>query len=143
MPRAIRQTLAVLAIGAVLGAQSPTIASQATSRAEARSGSGAELLEDCRRYFAFLGRTGAGKEETFQQDPFGLGYCAGLVRGVARSVDDFHPDIECRLDSFSFAGAVRAVVLYLEADPSSLRDPDTVAVLHALQDAGMCARLRP
>lgn len=110
---------------------------------QGRTGSGAELLEDCRRYFTFLGRTGAGQEDTFNEDPFGIGYCAGLVRGVARSVDDFHPDIECRLDSYTFPGAVRAVVRYIEEDPQALSQVDTVVVLRALQDSGMCARTRP
>ncbi len=134
-----------LALGmvAVWTSSSPSLSAQTPSSSAGRTGSGAELLEDCQRYFTFLGRTGAGKEETFDEDPFGIGYCAGLVRGVARSVDDFHPDIECRLDSFTFARAVRAVVLFIEDEPQALTRADTEVVLSALQDAGMCARTRP
>ena len=50
---------------------------------QGRVGTGGELVQNCSLYFEFLGRTGAGREETFAIDPFGMGYCAGLVRGVA------------------------------------------------------------
>ena len=103
-----------------------------------RTGTGNELIQDCTRYFAFLGRTGAGKEDTFNEDPFGMGYCAGLVRGVTTSVNAFHPDIVYRLDGITTAHAVRAVVRYLEDHLDSLDDPDTVLVLRALQAAYVC-----
>ena len=100
-----------------------------------RTGTGRELIQDCTRYFAFLGRTGAGKEETFDEDSFGMGYCAGLVRGVTTSVNAFHPGIVCRLDGITTAQAVRAVVRYLDAHPESLAELDTLLVLRALQAA--------
>ena len=63
---------------------------------EGRTGTGHELQQDCAVYFSFLGRTGAGREETLNEDPFGMGYCAGIVREVANSVNAFHPEIDCR-----------------------------------------------
>ena len=103
-----------------------------------RPGTGRELLDDCRRYFSFLGRTGAGREETFNEDPFGMGYCAGIVRGVANAADAFHPQLECRLHSYTFHHLVRSVVRYLEMRPQTLDEPDTVLVLRALQLEGVC-----
>ena len=108
-----------------------------------RTGTGHELLEDCTRYFSFLGRTGAGREETFNEDPFGMGYCAGLVRGVVSSADAFHPEIRCRLGSVTFHQAVWAVVRYLNNRPQTLDEPDTVLVLRALQLASICSAAVP
>ena len=105
---------------------------------QGRTGTGDELRQDCTRYFAFLGRTGAGKEETFGEDPFGMGYCAGLVRGVITSVTSFHPDIVCRLNGITTAHAVRTVVRYLDDHPESRHEPDTLLVLRALQAAFIC-----
>ena len=105
-----------------------------------RSSTGHELLQDCALYFSFLGRTGAGRAETFEQDPFGMGYCAGLVRGVSNSADAFHPEIVCRLDGLTIDGAVWAVVRYLNDHPASLDESDAVLVLRALQDAFICGR---
>lgn len=104
-----------------------------------RAGTGHELLQACTLYFSFLGRTGAGREETFREDPFGMGYCAGLVRGVTTSVDAFHPEIECRLEGVAADHAVRAVVSYLSDYPQNLDEPDSVLVLRALQRAYICS----
>lgn len=105
-----------------------------------RSSTGHELLQDCTLYFSFLGRTGAGRAETFAEDPFGMGYCAGLVRGVAHSADAFHPEIVCRLDGITTDRAILAVVQYLNDNPASLDEADSVLVLRALQDAFICGR---
>ena len=103
---------------------------------------GFQLRETCGLYFTFLGRTGAGREETFQEDPFGMGYCAGLIRGVVRSVDTFHPEYECRLAVTTFDRVVAGVVSYLDRYPDQLPDPDDVLVLRALEDVSVCARVR-
>ena len=75
---------------ALLVTTRPTDISHAT---QGRTGSGHELQRDCGLYFEFLGRTGAGREETFEVDPFGMGYCAGLVRGVADSAGTLMGDL--------------------------------------------------
>ena len=105
---------------------------------QGRRSTGHELLRDCTLYFSFLGRTGAGRAETFEEDPFGMGYCAGLVRGVAQSADAFHPEIVCRLDGVTTDRAILAVVQYLNDHPASRDQADSVLVLRALQDAFIC-----
>ena len=110
---------------------------------EGRTGTGHELQQDCTVYFSFLGRTGAGREETLNEDPFGMGYCAGIVRGVANSVNAFHPEIDCRLEDFTFHEAVWAVVRYLNRRPQTLDEQDTVLVLRALQLATICSAAAP
>ena len=110
---------------------------------QGRTGTGHELQRDCTVYFSFLGRTGAGREETLNEDPFGMGYCAGLVRGVANSVNAFHPEIECRLNDFTFHEAVWAVVRYLDSRPQTHDEQDTVLVLRALQLASICSAAVP
>ncbi len=110
---------------------------------EGRTGTGHELQQDCAVYFSFLGRTGAGREETLNEDPFGMGYCAGIVRGVANSVNAFHPEIDCRLEDFTFHEAVWAVVRYLNRRPQALDEQDTVLVLRALQLATICSAAAP
>ena len=37
---------------------------------QGRIGTGGELVQNCQLYFEFLGRTGAGREDTFEIDPF-------------------------------------------------------------------------
>ena len=110
---------------------------------EGRLGTGYQLQQDCTLYFTFLGRTGAGREESLNEDPFGMGYCAGIVRGVANSANAFHPEIDCRLNDFTFHEAVRAVVRYLGTRPQTLDEQDTVLILRALQIAGICSAVVP
>ena len=72
-----------------------------------------------------------------------MGYCAGIVRGVANSANAFHPEIDCRLNDFTFHEAVWAVVRYLDRRPQSLDEQDTVLVLRALQLASICSASAP
>ena len=99
-------------------------------------GSGGELVQKCTLYFEFLGRTGAGREETFELDPFGMGYCAGLVRGVTDMAT--RGGQVCVPEEASTAQAVWAVVQYPNQNPLTLSDHDTELVLRAMQRAFPC-----
>ena len=105
---------------------------------QGRIGSGGELVQDCTLYFEFLGRTGAGREETFEQDPFGLGYCAGLVRGVVDIASTHLTGQVCLPDDASMAQAVWAVVQHLNNNPLTMSDQDTELVFRAMQSAFPC-----
>ncbi len=96
--------------------------------------SGHELTQPYTRYFGFLGRTGAGRAETFERDPFGMSYCAGLVGGVAGS----SAETVCLLARLTGAQAVWAVVQYLGDHPASLYEADGTFVYHALSVAFSC-----
>jgi len=105
---------------------------------QGRIGSGGELVQDCGLYFEFLGRTGAGRTESFEKNPFGMGYCAGLVRGV---VDTAHNNLDgkvCLPENTNTPQVVWAVVQYLNSNPLSLSDQDTMLVLRAVQNAFPC-----
>ena len=105
---------------------------------QGRAGTGGELVQNCTLYFEFLGRTGAGRDETFELDPFGMGYCAGLVRGVA-AVADTHLDNQvCLTGDATTPQAVWAVVQYLNNNQLTLSDPDAELVLRAMQSAFPC-----
>ena len=99
-----------------------------------RAGSGHELTQACTLYFEFLGRTGAGRVETFERDPFGMGYCAGLVRGVASS----SVETVCLPAGLTSAQAVWAMVQYLTDHPESLYETDSALVHRALGAAFPC-----
>ena len=105
---------------------------------QGRVGSGGELVGDCTLYFEFLGRTGAGREETFELDPFGMGYCAGLVRGVADTAHTHLTGQVCVPEDATTPQAVWAVVQYLNHNPLTLSDQDTELVLRAMQSAFPC-----
>ena len=105
---------------------------------QGRIGTGGELVQNCTLYFEFLGRTGAGRDETFELDPFGMGYCAGLVRGVADTAHTHLRDQVCVPEDASTAQAVWAVVRYLNNNPLTLSDQDTELVLRAMQSAFPC-----
>ena len=120
---------------ALLVTTRPTDISHAT---QGRTGSGHELQRDCGLYFEFLGRTGAGREETFEVDPFGMGYCAGLVRGVADSAGTLMADRVCVPSDITAVRAVWAVVQYLRRHQNVLYESDTALVLRALQSAFPC-----
>lgn len=120
---------------ALLVATRPTDIGHAT---QGRTGSGHELQRDCGLYFEFLGRTGAGREETFGVDPFGMGYCAGLVRGVAESAGTLMAGRVCVPNDISSAQAVWVVVQYLRQRQDVLYESDTALVLRALQSAFPC-----
>ena len=124
-----------LLVIALLVTTQPTDIGHAT---QGRIGSGHELQKDCGLYFEFLGRTGAGREETFGVDPFGMGYCAGLVRGVAGSAGTLMADRVCVPDDITAPQAVWVVVQYLRQHPNVLYESDTVLVLRALQSAFPC-----
>ena len=101
-------------------------------------GSSSALVQNCTLYFEFLGRTGAGREETFELDPFGMGYCAGLVRGVADTAHTHLTDQVCLPPDTTSAQAVWAVVQYPNRNPLILSDPDTELVFRAMQTAFPC-----
>ncbi len=103
-----------------------------------RTGTGALLHARCQLYFEFLGRTGAGREDTFNQDPFGMGYCAGLVRGVVIAAQSFMPERVCVPRGTSIAQVVRRVLLYLEEHPRERGELDVEIVLRALEDRFRC-----
>jgi len=105
---------------------------------QGRLGSGLELEKDCALYFEFLGRTGAGRAETFDVNPFGMGYCAGLVRGVADSAGALMADRVCLPSAITAAQAVWVVVEYLRTHPDSLYESDTALVMRALEAAFPC-----
>jgi hypothetical protein len=102
------------------------------------AGTGTELVQSCRRYFEFLGRTGAGREEAIERGPFGMGYCAGLLHGVVEVVETLMPDRICRPPQATAAQAVWVVVQYLENNPLALPENDTELVLRALENTYRC-----
>ena len=102
------------------------------------TGSGTQLIQTCRLYFEYLGRTGAGREETFDQNPSGMGYCAGLVRGVVNMAQSFMPDRVCLPSGSTTAQAVWVVVQYLEQNPIALSNEDSELVLRALENTYRC-----
>ncbi len=104
----------------------------------ARTGTGALLHGRCRLYFEFLGRTGAGREDTFNQDPFGMGYCAGLVRGVVIAAQSFMPDRVCVPPGTTIAQTVHRVIQYLDQHPEESAALDVELVLRALEDRFRC-----
>ena len=103
-----------------------------------RTGTGALLQARCQLYFEFLGRTGAGRGDTFNQDPFGMGYCAGLVRGVVIAAQSFMPERVCVPRGTRIAQVVRRVLLYLEEHPRERGELDVEIVLRALEDRFRC-----
>ena len=103
-----------------------------------RTGTGALLHERCQLYFEFLGRTGAGREDTFSQDPFGMGYCAGLVRGVIIAAQSFMPARVCVPNGTTIAQVVHGVIQYLDARPEERGELDVELVLRALEDRFRC-----
>lgn len=103
-----------------------------------QTGRGALLQQRCQLYFEFLGRTGAGQEDTFNQDPFGMGYCAGLVRGVVLAAQSFMPNRVCVPPGTTIAQTVRRLLQYLEQHPQERREPDVELVLRALEDRFRC-----
>ena len=104
----------------------------------ARTGTGTLLQERCQLYFEFLGRTGAGREDTFNQDPFGMGYCAGLVRGVVIAAQSFMPDRVCVPPGTTIAQTVHRVIQYLDQNPQERGELDVELVLRALEDRFRC-----
>ena len=102
------------------------------------TGTGTLLQERCQLYFEFLGRTGAGREDTFNQDPFGMGYCAGLVRGVVIAAQSFMPDRVCVPPGTTIAQTVHRVLQYLENHPDERAELDVELVLRALEDRFRC-----
>ena len=103
-----------------------------------QTGRGELLRQRCQLYFEFLGRTGAGREDTFNQDPFGMGYCAGLVRGVAIAAQSFMPDRVCVPPGATIAQAVHRVIQYLDRHPEESGELDVELVLRALEDRFRC-----
>ena len=103
-----------------------------------QTGRGALLQQRCQLYFEFLGRTGAGREDTFNQDPFGMGYCAGLVRGVVIAAQSFMPDRVCVPRGTTIAQVVRRIIQYLEQHPQERGELDVEIVLRALEDRFRC-----
>lgn len=103
-----------------------------------RTGTGTLLHERCQLYFEFLGRTGAGREDTFRQDPFGMGYCAGLVRGVVIAAQSFMPDRVCVPPGTTIAQTVRRVLQYLDQNRRERGELDVELVLRALEDRFRC-----
>lgn len=103
-----------------------------------RTGTGALLHDRCQLYFEFLGRTGAGRADTFGQDPFGMGYCAGLVRGVVIAAQSFMPDRVCVPPGATIAQTVHRVIQYLDQNPRERGEPDVELVLRALEDRFRC-----
>ena len=102
------------------------------------TGTGDLLHERCQLYFEFLGRTGAGREDTFNRDPFGMGYCAGLVRGVVIAAQSFMPDRVCVPPGTTIAQTVHRVLQYLENHPDERAELDVELVLRALEDRFRC-----
>ena len=103
-----------------------------------RTGTGVLLQERCQLYFEFLGRTGAGREDTFNQDPFGMGYCAGLVRGVVIAAQSFMPDRVCVPPGTTIAQTVHRVLQYLDQHREESGELDVELVLRALEDRFRC-----
>jgi hypothetical protein len=130
----MRQT-GLLALILLLAAAQPSDVGQAR---QDNTGSGIQLVQDCRLYFEFLGRTGAGRDESFEINPFGMGYCAGLVRGVVAMAETLMPDRVCVPEGTSSAQAVFVIVRYLEANPLAQPERDTELALRALENTYRC-----
>ena len=128
------QRTAILLLIVVAAAAQPSD----TGVARQTSGVGTQLVRSCRLYFEFLGRTGAGREEAFERDPFGMGYCAGLVRGVADVAETLRPDRVCIPERTTPAEEVWAVVRYLEDNPIAQPERDVDLVLRALENTYRC-----
>ena len=109
-----------------------------TGLARQTEGAGTQLVRNCRLYFEFLGRTGAGREEAFDQSPFGMGYCAGLVRGVTDVARTRMEDRLCIPEVTTEAEAVWVVVRYLENNQIAQPERDTDLVLRALENTYRC-----
>ena len=117
------------------------VAGQVSDQGQVRSsdtGSGTQLIQRCQTYFEFLGRTGAGRADTFERDPFGMGYCAGLIRATAMLAESLMPNRICFPPNTTGSHAVWVVVQYLEDNPSALTEQDTELVLRALEDSFRC-----
>lgn len=119
---------------ALLVTSRPTDIGQATQG----RGTGYALEQDCALYFEFLGRTGAGRDEAFEVDPFGMGYCAGVVRGIAESAGGLLDDRVCLPENVTSAQAVWTVVQYLQRYPDARYESDATLVLRALEAAYPC-----
>ncbi|MEE2791922.1 MAG: Rap1a/Tai family immunity protein [Acidobacteriota bacterium] len=117
------------------------VAGQVSDQGQVRSsdtGSGTQLIQRCQTYFEFLGRTGAGRADTFERDPFGMGYCAGLIRATAVLAESLMPNRICFPPNTTGSHAVWVVVQYLEDNPSALTEQDTELVLRALENSFRC-----
>ena len=117
------------------------VAGQASDQGQVRlsgAGSGAQLVQRCQLYFEFLGRTGAGRADTFERDPFGMGYCAGLIRAAAALAESLMPNRICFPPNTTGSHAVWVVVQYLEDNPSALAEQDAELVLRALENTFSC-----
>ena len=117
------------------------VAGQVSDQGQVRSsdtGSGTQLIQRCQTYFEFLGRTGAGRADTFERDPFGMGYCAGLIRATAMLAESLMPNRICFPPNTTGSHAVWVVVQYLEDNPSALTEQDTELVLRALENSFRC-----
>lgn len=101
-------------------------------------GLGHGLRADCTLYFEFLGRTGAGRSDTFAVDPFGMGYCAGLVRGIVESARSSPIPRICMPTDRTIAEVVWVVVRYLDTHPRTLSESDVVLARVALEAAFPC-----
>ena len=128
--------LSLLAAHPVRAGQEPP--PQTGTDAAPQTGTGALLHERCQLYFEFLGRTGAGREDTFREDPFGMGYCAGLVRGVVIAAQSFMPDRVCLPPGTTITQTVRRVIQYLDGHPDERAELDVELVLRALEDRFRC-----
>lgn len=137
MPRAIR-LLVVLLLAVTPARAGQEQAPRAELEPPVRTGTGALLQERCQLYFEFLGRTGAGREDTFNEDPFGMGYCAGLVRGVVIAAQSFMPDRICVQPGTTIAQTVHRVIQYLDQNPQERGELDVELVLRALEDRFRC-----
>ncbi len=109
-----------------------------TGLARQTAGAGTQLVRNCRLYFEFLGRTGAGREEAFDRSPFGMGYCAGLVRGVTDIARAQLTDRLCIPASATEAEAIWTVVRYLEENPIAQPERDSELVLRAMENTYRC-----
>ncbi len=125
----------VIAVFLLIAAAQPNDNRQGS---QTTGGSGIQLVQQCRLYFEFLGRTGAGREEAFERDPFGMGYCAGLVHGVVDLAGTLLPGRVCLPPEATAAQAVWVVVRYLEENPLALPEEDTDLVLRALENTYRC-----
>ncbi len=125
----------VIAVFLMIAAAQPSDNRQGSRNSD---GAGIQLLQHCRLYFEFLGRTGAGREEAFERDPFGMGYCAGLVHGVVDLAATLLPGRVCLPPDATAAQAVWVVVRYLEDNPLALPEEDTDLVLRALENTYRC-----
>ena len=109
-----------------------------TQAQEHQGGTGSQLTQRCRLYFEFLGRTGAGREETFGRDPFGMGYCAGLIRGTLAVAQALMPNRVCIPTNATGSQLVWAVLQHAETEPAVGLEQDTELVLRALENTFRC-----